>query len=129
MCPETWKKIRLDLAPTPGFPKGSPGRSYLLQVPVDSNGDIDAAELERYPTRATVRRFWSSEPDEYGKIVRAEGQWQLHYDRKIGEAIFRLGPEALQLGGEVTIEGPDGAAFRFRVTSVQHLDGALPRRR
>ena len=129
MCPLYWKKVRLELAPTPGFPKGSPGRSYLLQVPVNENGEIDAVEIERYPTRATVRRFWSSEPDEYGKVVRADGHWLLCYDRDAGEAIFRLRSEALHLGGEVTVEGPDGVPSRFRVTSVKQLDTSPPRTR
>lgn len=122
-----WKKIRLDLAPSSGFPKGSPGRAHLLQVPVNRQGAIDAAEIERFPTRATVRRFWSSEPDEFGKVVRADGHWLLCYDREVGEVIFRLGPEALQLGGEVTVEGPDGVHSRFRVTSVKQLDTTPPR--
>jgi len=129
MCPILWKKIRLDLAPAPGFPKGSPGRSYLLQVPVNLQGEIDAAEIERYPARATARRFWSSEPDEYGTIARTDGHWLLRYDRKDGEAFFRLGPQALKLGGEVTVEGPDGTACQFRVTSIMHVDAASQRSR
>ena len=122
MCPILWKKIRLELAPTDGFPKGSAGRSYLLQVPVNPHGEIDAPELERYPMRATFRRFWSSEPDEYGTVARADSHWRLCYDRKDEEASFRLGLQALRLGSEVTVEDPDGTSWRFRVTDIKHLD-------
>lgn len=129
MRPLCWKKIRLDLAPTPGFPKGSPARSYLLQVPLDPDGEIDGAEIERYPARATVRRFWSSEPDEYGKVIRADGHWRFCYDRRNGDAFFQLGPEAFELGGEVTVEGPDKTIHRFRVTSIKSLETAPQRQR
>jgi hypothetical protein len=127
MCPILWKNIRLDLAPTVAFPKGSPARSYLLQVPVNLRGEIDAAEIERYPARATCRRFWSSEPDAYGTIARADGHWLLCYDHKGGETSFRLGPQALKLGNEVTVESPDGIACQFRVTSIKHVDAASQR--
>ena len=59
--PMNWKRIRLELARTEGFPEGSANRAYLLRLPLDSNGFIDEAARSNRPRWATVRRFWPSE--------------------------------------------------------------------
>ena len=127
MSDKCWKRIRLDLAPNPGFPRGSAGRAYLLHLPVDAQERIDSAEIERNPGRATVRRFWSSEPDEYGQVVQADGQWHFRYEQRANDAIFRPGPAGLQIGSDAVVESPDGVVRRFRVTSMKSLE-ALPQR-
>lgn len=120
----SWKKIRLELAPCLDFPKGSSGRSFLLQVPLDLHSEIDGSAIKRHPEHATVRRFWSSDPDEFGRVVPADGHWLLRCERKRRNVVFRLRLEALQLGNEVTIEEPDGTIRGFLVASVKQLDTA-----
>jgi hypothetical protein len=123
-----WMTIRLELAATEGFAHGSAGRAFLLRVPLDNQGHIDADALARSPTRASVSRFWASEPDEYGKIEQADGSWIFRsHSRKNGEAVFRLESPLFQLGGQVTIEDPEGQKLPFRVTSVRGLGAKAAR--
>ena len=114
----TWKTIRLELASTADFPSGSPGRAYLLRVPLDADGRIDNERLMQFPSRATARRFWASEPDQFGQLERLDGHYVVRCDSR--DAVFRL-PAAtgLALGQLIDIEGPDGILQPFRVASVK----------
>ena len=114
----TWKTVRLELAPSASFPRGSPSRAYLLRVPLDENGEIDGAMLARSPSRATARRFWSSEPDQFGHIERSDGHWLLRCQGDRGEALFRMPALPLRLHGHITVEEPDGTSSSFRVASI-----------
>lgn len=121
-----WKKVRLELAPMEKFPRGSASRAYLLHVPLNEAGRIDCAALQRNPSMATVRRFWPSQADDFGHIVKADGAWSFRCGRhKCAQAVFRFGRGALELGRQVTIEARDGGCLRFRVASVTQL-GASP---
>ncbi len=70
-----WRLVRLEHAPTGVFPAGSATRAYLLRVPLNSNGHIDPLMHAVDQRRATMRRFWPSEPDRSGYIVREEATW------------------------------------------------------
>src|SRR5690349_8889466 len=59
-----WRSIRLELASTGEFPGGSVSRTFLVNLPLDDHDAVDRAALARNPRRATVRRHWSTEPDE-----------------------------------------------------------------
>jgi hypothetical protein len=74
-----WKTIRLELAATQAFPKGSVGRGFLIRAPMDPEGRIDEQSLGRTPDRAKVRRVWINEPDESGKLVRVNDHWALRF--------------------------------------------------
>ena len=65
----TWKVIRLELASSWEFPRGSAGRSYLIRLPLTDEGAIDTATLASQPARATVRRYWANEADMIGNLV------------------------------------------------------------
>src|SRR5690606_1529686 len=78
-----WKTIRLELARTPEFPRGSASRAHLLRLPVNDQGVIDEEALRAAPGRATVRRFWPNEPDMAGHVVRTVEGWAFSYS--IGE--------------------------------------------
>ena len=114
-----WNTIRLELAGTRDFPSGSVGRAYLIRVPLNDNGFIDEAALAGDPYKATVRRFWSSDPDERGHVVRAGLEWALRCDGKPDRRLSMV--SGLILGGEVAVTGSDGVALPFRVTSVRRL--------
>lgn len=118
----SWKTIRLELAGTREYPAGSAGRAFLLRLPLHEDGSICEAEFLKRPSRATVRRFWASEPDCSGRIVRGHDGWELSCSQhKDGEMAFRLAPQQIQPGGRVIMTAPDGEELPFRVASMTKL--------
>ncbi|MFN2259888.1 MAG: hypothetical protein ABR601_08630 [Parasphingopyxis sp.] len=118
-----WKTIRLELARTPDFPEGSPGRAYLIRLPLDENGVIDEQARIAAPAMATVRRFWPNERDMSGYVIHTPTGWAFSY--KIGEEddenLFHLESHPIRLGEYVTLAEPDGNRLPFRVASVRDL--------
>lgn len=121
-----WKCIRLELARTPDFPEGSASRAYLLRLPLDRDGHIDAAAIAAEPGQATVRRFWPSEPDMIGYVIHTPDGWAFSYEpgEADDEAVFHLETHAIRIGEYVTLTEPDGRKLPFRVASL----GDLPER-
>ena len=118
-----WKSIRLELARTDEFPRGSPSRSYLLRLPLSDDGAIDEVELRQQPRHATVRRFWPSQPDLVGYVVRSPRGWEIAYDfERPDAALGRIDGDALRLGECVTLAEPNGRRLPFRVASVETLN-------
>lgn len=114
-----WKTVRLELASTTSHPHGSAGRAFLLHVPITSDGHIDHAALDRHPSRATVRRFWASEPDCFGFVEPVDGRWALRFARAAGEmSTFLLDARPLKPDGHVTIRHPEGTELPFRIASM-----------
>lgn len=117
-----WKTIRLELASTPDFPGGSAGRAYLLRLPIDDSGRLDAAALNAHPEDATVRRFWPSEPDRAGHIERTPLGWELRWTGERGAKVLsRIEEQRFQLGGQVFVTEDDGHRLPFRVTDLTRL--------
>lgn len=109
-----WKTIRLELAPTDEFPNGSVSRGFLIRVPLNEHGRIDEAALSRLPERAQVRRFWSTEPDQKGRVTRANGHLVLRCAGK-PDRLLDLNAK-LQAGNQVTVlEEGGGLPFRVRI--------------
>ena len=70
------KKIRLELARTPGFPEGSGRHGYEFTAPLDAKGNLDAAGWAKAKEACSVLRFWDGEPDEHGALIhRRDGKW------------------------------------------------------
>jgi hypothetical protein len=113
-----WKTIRLELACTQDFPSGSVSRGFLIRLPLNDNGSIDEAMLTEAPQKATVRRFWSTEPDESGRIVRVNGDWALRCN---GSPDRLLSTKSLGLGEEVAVIDSDGRLLPFRVASIRRM--------
>lgn len=109
-----WKTIRLELAATADFPKGSVGRGFLIRAPIDPEGRIDESAVMRAPGRATVRRVWPNEPDQRGQLVRVDGNWVLRCD---GEADRMIDLAAtMRSGNEVLVSsGDEQTPFRVRI--------------
>ncbi|MEJ5977375.1 hypothetical protein WG901_12060 [Novosphingobium sp. PS1R-30] len=116
----TWQRIRLELAETRDFPRGSASRVYLLRLPLDPCGAIDSAALSRLPHRATVRRFWPSQADLSGHVIPAAGGWAFVYGRS--EPVRQPVIPAFRSGGEVVLAEPDGTALPFRVARLEQLN-------
>jgi hypothetical protein len=116
-----WKTVRLELARTRDFPKGSASRAYLLRLPLDDSGAIDARAIGCEPAHATVRRFWPNERDRSGRIVATADGWAVRYDPgdAEGDGVYRLETEAVRLGGEIRVTEPDGRLLTFRIASLR----------
>lgn len=114
---QKWNLVRLELARTPEFPRGSASRAFMLRVPLDETGVIDEAALARQPAMATVRRFWPNEPDQTGYLLRNGRDWIFSYT--VGddddEKLYHLEEHPLRNGDYVTITEPDGSCYPFKV--------------
>lgn len=114
-----WTTIRLELAAAPDFPSGSVSRGYLIRLPLDENGSVDAAALSQAPQRATVRRFWSTDPDESG-CVGSVGDESLTLELN-GSRVLAVRPSSFKTGGGVALIGSDGSSLPFRVASIRQV--------
>ena len=127
-----WKVIRLELASSWQFPRGSAGRSYLIRLPLTDDGAIDTAALESQPTRATVRRYWPNEADMVGYLVHTPMGYAIRYEMNetklnggsqsngnSDQRLFQFGAEAIRIGEEMFLTEPDGHQARFRIASLQ----------
>jgi hypothetical protein len=120
----SWKSVRLELARSPGFPRGSASRAFLLRLPLRAGGSIDAGAIDDNESRATFHRFWASEPDLSGRIVSHEGSWQLCCTRVGSCPVFVMRDSPLVADQNILIEGPDEIALPFRVVSIDPLSAA-----
>lgn len=113
-----WKNIRLELAQSPEFPKGSVSRAYLLRLPLDDNDLVDEGALLNGPRLATVRRHWSTDPDEAGLIQKVDGTWAMRCNGT-PTRMLSLEGRPIRLGQEVSVIEPDGAVLAFRIASIR----------
>jgi hypothetical protein len=129
--PMKWKMIRLDLASSWEFPRGSAGRSYLIRLPLTEEGAIDTVMLESQPARATVRRYWPNEADMLGYLERTPQGYAIRYEMNGSakpnghcaanghERRFQFGADAVRIGEQIFVTEPDGRQLRFRIASLQ----------
>lgn len=113
-----WKSIRLELGSTSEFPAGSVSRAFLLNLPLDDFDAVDSAAVARAPSRATVRRHWSTEPDERGQIVPAGRDWAMRCKGK-SDRVLRFDGVPMRLGQHVCVVDPDGTILPLKVASVR----------
>ena len=116
----TWARIRLELANTSDHPRGSVSRGYLICAPLNDNGALDEERLAEAPQRAVVRRFWSTEPDENGQLIRSNGHLALRCHGK-PDRLLPLKGQAIRLGSRLDVIGDDGRPLPFRVASITRL--------
>jgi hypothetical protein len=118
-----WKSIRLELARTKGFPQGSASRCYLLRLPLDERGFIDEAPARAVPAQASVRRFWPSQPDMVGQVIRTPEGWAFSYEPagEEDERVFLLETNPFRIGNRIRVTEPDGQQLPFRVASVEEF--------
>lgn len=120
-----WKTIRLELAAGPEFPSGSVSRGYLIRIPLTENGSVDEVTLAQAPQRATVRRFWSTDPDESGRVENV-GEDKLTLELN-GSRVLAVRPTCFTVGAAVSLIGSDGSSLPFRVASIRQLARAEQR--
>ena len=114
---ESWKNIRLELGCTPEFPHGSVSRGYLLHLPLGPDGAVDGDAVQRRPHLAMVRRYWSTEPDEFGELLRVDGKWALGSNGK--RRLLDLDGQPLRRGDRLSIADPDGTTLPFTIASIR----------
>lgn len=117
----SWTNIRLELARALQFPQGSPHRCYLLHLPLEESGLIDEAMVRASPKRATVRRFWPSQRDLRGHVIKIPQGWAFSYESWAAddETVFRLDAHPMRIGECITLTEPDGERLPFRVTDIK----------
>ncbi len=120
----SWKSVRLELARSPEFPRGSASRAFLLRLPLCGDGSIDAAALDKNVNQAIVRRFWASDADQAGKISRLDGEWLLICSRAGASSTFVMQNDRLVVDQNITIVGPDAVALPFRVVSIEPISAS-----
>lgn len=84
MLPHEFKRIRLELARSKDFPKGSATHGYEFVAPLDSAGHIIPALWQKYRDRCRVFRFWGDE-EQTGLLLHKPGgaehaRWMFDYD-------------------------------------------------
>jgi hypothetical protein len=112
-----WKNIRLELARTAEFPAGSVSRGYLIRLPLNDEDRVDRDTLSRSPHKAIVRRYWSTEPDEAGLVLPADGGWAMRCDGRPDRRL-ELDGHPIRLGQQVSVIDTNGTVLPFRVASV-----------
>ena len=107
-----WKTIRLELASTTEFPRGSVGRGFLIRAPLNDDGRIDENLIEQSPGRAKVRRVWTNEADERGRLVRLDGHWAMRFP---GQADKLIDAHAPCHAGRQVLVNAEGEQSAFTV--------------
>ena len=113
-----WKNIRLELAATAAFPAGSVSRGYLIRLPLAEDDGVDRTALGENPHRATVRRYWSTEPDEAGLVEQAAGGWAMRCNGSAARMLL-IDDLPVRLGQLVSVIEVGGAKLPFRVASIR----------
>ncbi|MDP4003336.1 hypothetical protein Q8W67_07635 [Methylobacterium sp. NEAU K] len=120
-------RVILTLARCPEHPDGSAGRGYEIVAPLGPDGRLDAALWSESRDHCRVRRFWTGEPDRYGRLVhRAGGEggatWLIDYDDRTtedDEPGYRLGTHVFVEGEYVSIREADDETYHtFKVTRL-----------
>jgi len=93
-------------------------RVYDLVLMVYADDVVDQHAFELNPYRATVRRFWSTEPDDAGQVLPVDGHWAMHCNGT-AERRLDLDGRPIRLGQQISVVEPDGAILPFRVASIR----------
>jgi hypothetical protein len=123
--PRSFRRIRMELAREKGRPSGDAGSGYILVVPLDRDGRLDAELWRLHRDACRVNRFRPGQDPDVGHVIhRPGGSWAFHYDVRgdeADEAGFRFQAERFVLGEYVSIHEDDGVHV-FKIVSVEHPD-------
>jgi hypothetical protein len=113
-----WRLIRLELGKTVEFPTGSVSRAYLVRLPLNDHDHVDEDALAQNPSKATVRRHWSTEPDQAGLMIQCGADWGMR-GANMPERVLQLNGTPVRLGQQVSVREPDGSVLPFKIASVR----------
>jgi hypothetical protein len=122
--PPAFKRIRLEVARSKEFPRGSATHGYEFVAPLNADAHIDAALWHKHRQNCRVRRFWGDE-EEIGHLVHKPGgtehaQWVFDYDAgdDDDETGYRFGVHSFEPGEYVSLSDNAGDTHTFRVITV-----------
>jgi len=126
--PHSFRHIRLELARSKDFPRGSTAHGYEFVAPLDGKAHLDPALWSKHRSRCLVRRFWG-EAEESGHLVHKPGGaehalWAFDYSAAAPhgeETGYRFGAHAFRAGEYVSIGDDAGETHTFRVVAVAPL--------
>ena len=117
--------ILLALAAGPGFPEGSPGHRYEIELALDAAGRPDAAAWAADPEPWRARRIAPGEPALQGDVQHEPDHgWSIRFfgaateGPDAPETRFETGSEPVRPGEHVTVTEPDGTQYAYRVVGV-----------
>lgn len=120
--PNTFRRIRLELAREPGHPAGSARDGYEFVAPLLLDGRIDATSWREHRDHCRVRRFSGDGTQRLGRLARKPGgQW--YFDYELGsdaddEPGFRFSEERFVPGEYVSIRNEDDKLHTYRIVAV-----------
>ncbi|MBV7256599.1 hypothetical protein KCG44_07345 [Pacificimonas sp. WHA3] len=120
----SWYRIRLEMGRTRENPEGSPSHAYMLTLPLNAEGRVDAATYEKAPARASILHMSPEDGEESGRLIlRADGKWAFSYEPgdEDDETIFALATHAIETGNYITVTEPDGDQVPYKIVSVREL--------
>ena len=120
------RRIHLEGARIQVHPEGEPGKGYDLVAPLDASGHISVEGWRSQRALCFVHRLEGGEIVERGLLTHrggghGGGTWMIDYDpRKVGEeeSGFHFEAHVYKPGEYVSIGGPDGYLYPYRVTTV-----------
>ena len=117
--------ILLALSAGPGFPDGSPGHRYEIELSLDAGGRPDAEAWAADPEPWRARRIAPGQDPVPGDVqYEPDHGWSIRFFGAAAEGPdapetrFDCGPDPLRPGEYVTVTEPDGAQFAYRVVGV-----------
>ena len=122
----SWKRIRITVARSRAFPQGSNRHGYEIVLPLQPDGMLDQATLDRTPELCSVHRFWEGEGDALGRLRRERsGHWTIVYDPggPPEEPIHRFAQHRLVEGEYLSTQDHAGREHVLRVVSVRPEPG------
>jgi|TARA_R100000501_G_scaffold8550_1_gene17394 hypothetical protein len=120
----SWYRIRLEKGRTKESPEGSPAHAYMLTLPLDAGGRIDAAAYRRAPARASILHISPEYGEESGRLIhREDGGWAFSYapGDEDDEIIFALDRHDIQVGNYITVTEPDGEEAPYKIVSLREI--------
>jgi hypothetical protein len=118
-------RVTLAMVAGPGFPEGSPGHRYEIELALDAAGRPDAAAWAADPAPWRARRIAPGAGPLQGDVQHdPDHGWSIRFFGAAAdgpdapETQFDTGAEPVRPGEYVSVVEPDGAAFTYRVVAV-----------
>ncbi|ARQ00536.1 hypothetical protein [Pseudorhodoplanes sinuspersici] len=122
--PNSFKKIRLELAREKGYPAGSSKHGYIIVAPLDEDHRLDPETWKSHRDACRIVHFRPTDDDEVGHLVhRPGGTWALRYDIRgddDDETGYHFQDERFEIGEYVSIRDSD-ETHTYRVVSVERV--------
>lgn len=119
--PKSFRHVRLELARETGSPESRSDTGYLLWVPLDASGKIDAKPWKEFRDYYRILKFRPRHANEIGHLVHRKDGWTLQYDisgEDAEETGFHFEDEHFALGEYVSIREKEKTHV-YKVSTVE----------